>query len=355
MQTRRSEMTEIGRSLLFPVVLAAAVGVGAGCGCGRGPDPGAAEEGPPLIAEDQELLQRLKAELSGIINEETVKYTPLQYNYSEGLLEILDQIEPYLTDQAEGEPPRFLPSLDAEEELEHFREVVRRWEETSGKALRAEIDRLKARVAARPPDQINDPAFQADFSETFDELVGLEVDEMRERSNRAIHSRAAVLLEPYRESSPEVVRRIEVLLDSPQYRLPEDDEEGAVDSPSEEGSIGRRSVGRPTAGIGSAAIIALALALLPGRVLLADKVVPDHASASRVDRTRGRSPRWRSAACSMIPAPGIAARTTSRPIGTPVCPTASRFSTGSSPHRRRGSRSPDSRSDACRPIGNRER
>jgi hypothetical protein len=194
--------------------------VAAGLGCVRSSDQGNLESGPPLSPDDEALHQRLRADLSGIINEQTVRYTPLQYNYDEGLLEILDEIEPFLSGKVDGEPPRYLPELDAEEELDHLRETVRRWEAETGLDLRTEVDRFKARVAARDPDQVNDPEFHANFSETFDQLIAIEVDEIRERSNRAIHAEAAPLLDEHRGSSPEVVRRLEAILSSPQYQVP---------------------------------------------------------------------------------------------------------------------------------------
>jgi hypothetical protein len=105
----------------------------------------------PLTEDEQRAYQELFQEISAIINEESDRYTPLQYDYNEGLLEILDQIEPYLSGDAEGDPPRFMENLDPEEELAHLRETVRRWEQKTGLDLRAEIDRFKEQIAARGP------------------------------------------------------------------------------------------------------------------------------------------------------------------------------------------------------------
>lgn len=197
-------------------LLASAVG----CGGPALDESGGSEPEPPLSPSDQALSRKLEAELSNIINTQTTRYVPLQYAYSEGLLTILDQVEPFLSGEPSGDPPRFMPGLDAEEELSHFRETVRRWEARTGKDLRTEVDRFKADVAARKPGKSFHPEFQAKFSQTFDDLIAIEVAELRERRNQAIHAEAETLLAPHRESSPEVVRRLEQLLNTPPYNLP---------------------------------------------------------------------------------------------------------------------------------------
>jgi hypothetical protein len=173
-----------------------------------------------LSGEDQAVYQKLDSEVNKIVNDETLRYKSLEYKYSENLLEIIDQIEKNLAGKAEGEPPRFLPNLNAKEELDHFRETARRWEAQTGKNLRAEVDILKADVAARVPGEPFHPQFQRKFSKAFDQFIAVEVAELRERRNRAIHASAEALLAPYRDKHPEPVRRIEEVLNQPPYQLP---------------------------------------------------------------------------------------------------------------------------------------
>jgi hypothetical protein len=167
------------------------------------------------------VYRELESKINEIINKITLKYTGLRYEYSEGLLKMLDQIESALSGKAEGDPPRFLSQLDPEEEREHFREAIRRWEEKTGKDLRAEVDALKTDVASRPAGKTYHPEFQKKFSQTFDDFIALEVTELRERRNRAIHAEAEAILAPYRAKNPEAVRRIERILNTPPYNLPE--------------------------------------------------------------------------------------------------------------------------------------
>lgn len=79
---------------------------------------------------------------------------------------------------------------------------------------------LKADVAARRPGEAFHPEFQRKFSQVFDRFIAIEVAEMRERRNRAIHAAAESLLAPFRADHPEPVRRIQELLDRPPYNLP---------------------------------------------------------------------------------------------------------------------------------------
>src|SRR5262249_24247214 len=148
-------------------------------------------------------------------------YSELRYEYNEGLLKILDQIEFTLSGKLEGDPPRFLSKLDAQEEREHFRETIRRWEAKTGKNLRTGVHAPTADVAARPAGESVHPAFQRKFSQTFDEFIPIEVAELRERRNRAIHAAAEAFLAPHRVKHPEPVRRIERLLGTPPYNLTE--------------------------------------------------------------------------------------------------------------------------------------
>ena len=111
--------------------------------------------------------------------------------------------------------------LDEQEEVDHFRETFRRWTAQTGKDLRAEIDKLKAEVAARKP---GGPAFHPDFhkrfSAAFDDLIPIEVAEIRERRNQYIHRQAKTSLDSFREKDPDVVREFEDLLNRPPYNLP---------------------------------------------------------------------------------------------------------------------------------------
>ena len=76
-------------------------------------------------------------------------------------------------------------------------------------------------MASRPAGKASHPEFQRKFSQTFDDFIAIEVAELRERRNRAIHAEAETILAPYRAKNPEAVRRIERLLNTPPYNLPE--------------------------------------------------------------------------------------------------------------------------------------
>lgn len=193
-----------------------------GCG-GRSTDgQGVSKQAlPPLSAEDQALYRELETKVNDVINDNLSKYSELRYDFAEGLLKILDQVELTLSGKAEGDPPRFLSKLDLQDEREHFRETVRRWEEKTGKNLRAEVDALKSDVASRTAGKSFHPEFQRKFSQTFDDFIAIEVAELRERRNRAIHAAAETLLAPYRAKNPEPVRRIERILSTPPYHLTE--------------------------------------------------------------------------------------------------------------------------------------
>ena len=136
------------------------------------------------------------------------------------MLEILDRVEADLSGKATGPPPRMMPKLEVEEEQDHFRETFRRWKDKTGKDLRAEIDKLKAEVAARKPGgPAFHPDFQKHFAATFDELIPIEVAEIRERRNRYLHERAKAILDPHREKDPDAVRELEQVLNQPPYNL----------------------------------------------------------------------------------------------------------------------------------------
>jgi hypothetical protein len=180
--------------------------------------PSGAAVSPPLDPEAAQASQKIGARLSTLINEATARFKELDYEYNEDLLTKLDAIEAYLSGKAAGPPPRFLPKLDEPEEIDHFRETIRRWESKTGKNLRAAIDPLKAEVAARKPGAPYHPEFHKHFSAAFDDLIHIEVDEMRERRNTYIHKNAEPIFNEFREKYPAAVREQEDMLNKPPYR-----------------------------------------------------------------------------------------------------------------------------------------
>ncbi len=203
--------------------LAAALAV---AGCARESSESAG--GPdPVLAADPAATQALQGGISDAVNEAGTRYLPLSYRSSEDLVAILDRVEAQLSDEGEGSYPRYLagdekrPGIEESEELDHFRESIRRWEARTGKQLRATIDPLKAEVAARKPDGPNvHPEFHKRVSSAFDDFIKIEVEEMRERRNQAIHEQVQPLLEKYRTTHPELVRHFEAILNTPPYNLP---------------------------------------------------------------------------------------------------------------------------------------
>jgi hypothetical protein len=169
-------------------------------------------------------MTTLMSDLNTLMNEAMVRFRSLDYEYDEDLLQTLDRIEATLSSKTPGPHPRRMPKLDEQEEVEHFRETFRRWKAQTGKDLRAEIDKLKAEVAARKP---GGPAFHPDFhkrfSAAFDDLIPIEVAEIRERRNRYIHQKAKPLLDSAREKDPEAVRGFEDVLNKPPYNIPPPD------------------------------------------------------------------------------------------------------------------------------------
>ena len=193
-----------------------------GCGGGTPIDSASGGAGgPPLDAEAAQASQAIGASLSRLINEATARYRPLDYEYDEDLLTKLDQIDSYLSNEATGPAPRFLAKLGEQEEVDHFRETIRRWQAKTGKSLRTEVDKLKAEVDARKPGgQPFHPEFHKRFSAAFDELIRIEVEEIRERKNRYLHEEAKSAFDQYREKYPAVVREHEDFLNKPPYAPP---------------------------------------------------------------------------------------------------------------------------------------
>jgi hypothetical protein len=206
-------------SLLFP-------------GCSGGTTNPAAslpnQSAAPADDADAATAQAIRAGLSKVINDAGFHYLPLVYKYDEELLEILDRAEAYLSGRPESSAPRFMagvekrPGLSEEEELDHFRETIRRWHSKTGKDLRKEVDTLKAEVASRKPGGPQYyPEFHKHFSTAFDDFIPIEVAEIRERRNQYIHEQIKPLFDKYRAIAPKHVEAQEDLLNKPPYNLPE--------------------------------------------------------------------------------------------------------------------------------------
>jgi len=191
-------------------------------GCGDRPLPGNELVDPVAAnAPRTEADQKLGGALSDVINDANVKYHALDYEYNEDLLSILDRVEARLSGGSAALDPLPMPKLDEAEQLAHFKETIRRWTEKTKQDFRATIDALKADVAARKPgEKPFHPEFHKKFAAAFDDFIPIEVEEIRERRNRAIHEKAKPFLDEYRSSAPEVVRLHEQTLNAPPYNLP---------------------------------------------------------------------------------------------------------------------------------------
>jgi len=177
--------------------------------------PAPAETGPTTPASE------LTGELSTIITEAGSRYASLEHEYDEHLLALVDKAEAHLSGKQKGPAPRAMPKLSEQEEYDHLRETIRRWEAKTGKKLRAEIDPLIAEVAARKPGgPPYHPDFHKKFAAVFDSFIPIEVEEIRERRNRSIHEKARPLLEKYRATAPDQVKQFEATLNAPPYSLP---------------------------------------------------------------------------------------------------------------------------------------
>jgi hypothetical protein len=195
----------------------APTGAGAGAAPGAPPPPTA-----PASPEAAKASQEVLGGLTRIINDANDHFRVLDYDYDEDLLKILDRFEAYDSGKLDGPAPRAMPKLDEQEEIAHLHETVRRWHAKTGKDLRTEVDKLKAEVAERQPGgPAFYPAFHKRFGVAFDDLIPIEVAEMRERRNRYIHEKAKPLLDQYRGAYPELVRPQEEMLNQPPYNLPE--------------------------------------------------------------------------------------------------------------------------------------
>jgi hypothetical protein len=161
----------------------------------------------------------LGSKLSDVINSANSKYQPLKYEYNENLLDILDRVEIRLSSKSTSLDPLPLPRLDEAEQLEHFQETIKRWSEQTKLELRGAIDPLKAEIAARKPGGSPfHPEFQKKFAAVFDAFIPIEVEEMRDRRNKAVHDKANVLFDEYRETAPDAVREHEKTLNEAPYK-----------------------------------------------------------------------------------------------------------------------------------------
>jgi hypothetical protein len=186
-------------------------------------------EGNPLVdpaeakarAEMSPEAGEFNVKLSTIINDLSVKYQQLSYKYDEELLAVLDRVEARLAGKTDKLDPLPLIGPEESEQLDHFRESIRRWEAKTKKTLRAELDPLLADVAARKPTggPLFHPDFHKKFSAVFDDFIPIEVQEMRERRNRKIHEAVKPLIEAYRDKAPAAVKFAEDSLNATPYAL----------------------------------------------------------------------------------------------------------------------------------------
>ncbi len=185
------------------------------------PAPVATATSAPLSAETIKATTELKDGLTKIINDADRNFAPLDYEYDEDLLLILDRLDIFLAAGSTAKAPRAMPRLDEAVEVAHLRETIGRWTAKTGKTLRPLIDPLKADVAARKPGGPPfHPDFHRQFAAAFDDLIPIEVAEIRERRNRAIHEQAKPLLDRYRDMQPDLVHAQEDFLSTPPYHLP---------------------------------------------------------------------------------------------------------------------------------------
>ena len=205
-------------------MMSIALGIALIVGCrGQTPAPAGSSGGggPSSSAESPGAGQGLDAGLSRIISEAEVRFRPLNYEYDEDLLKMIDRVEAYLSGKMPGPAPRAMRRLDEQEELDHLSETIRRWKAKTGKDLRAEIDALKAEVASRKPGgPAYHPEFHKRFSLVFDDFIPIEVAELRERRNRYIHDRAKPLFDQFRQQDADAVHAQEAVLNQPPYNLP---------------------------------------------------------------------------------------------------------------------------------------
>lgn len=195
----------------------------AGCGQGESPvDSPANNNG--AAKPKSEVVTKAEADVSKIINDATNRFASLDYAFNEDLLEILDGMEKYFSADSEKRKSlkvtRHLPQLEEAEELDHFRETISRWESKTGKKLRTVIDQLKTALGNRDvQSKESKTEFNKKFSEAFDDIVKIEIEELRERRNRWIHDRTRLVIEELQKSDASEASRMQNVLDTPPYNL----------------------------------------------------------------------------------------------------------------------------------------
>ena len=204
----------------------------AGCDGGTpvnppGGEPVAQSDGQSeAMAEGTRQFDEIKGTFAQIIEEESARYHPLVYRFDEDLLAKMDGVESKLSrksppSDADATKVRLIPEVDADQEEDHFRESIRRWSAKTKRDFREAIDRLKADLAAVDKTKAFHPEFHKKFSAVFDEFIPIEVLEMRERRNRAIHRRVRELLDPHRNERPRTVAYFEKQIAGPPYQDPD--------------------------------------------------------------------------------------------------------------------------------------
>ncbi len=168
-----------------------------------------------------EVFQKIKGEFDRIVEESSNRYHPLVYHFDEDLLSKMNDEEKWLRDGAKpagSEPQRWIPEIDKKEEDDHFRETIRRWSEKTGRNFREALDELTRARAQVDPKEPFHPAFHKQFGSVFDDFIAIEVAEMRERRNRAIHKRLRGALDPHRTELPLIAAHFEALIAVPPYQ-----------------------------------------------------------------------------------------------------------------------------------------
>src|SRR5262249_54273395 len=105
----------------------------------EGPDGGPVGKSAPGETSEPEAGERT-GKLSKLRDHLGPRARALDYEYDEELLEVLDGVEGRLAGKSEALDPLPMPKLDEAEQLDHFRETIKRWSAKTDKNLRAEID-----------------------------------------------------------------------------------------------------------------------------------------------------------------------------------------------------------------------
>jgi len=173
--------------LLASTALFVTLALATGCGAGGSSDP----------AVEAKLLE----EVNAVIQDSRFRYHPIRFQNPRDFTKIAEQVEGRQSGRLTGEEGRVMPRIEAKEEDEHFREVLQRWNESTGKELRAELDAFNQ---GRPTLD--------DLRKRFGELLTLEEDDVLDRANREVQRQVEPILAKYRADHPDVVRRQEEML-----------------------------------------------------------------------------------------------------------------------------------------------